>query len=312
MDKWITIISLWWLLQWLVTVAIGNPSGKCAKLHTVAASNNRDHASQSLLWLLVRATHIYVVVLRAHPVRGESYPPFYNEPHRLHVLCVKAEPGTTFTSWSQHDFVAIGNPSSKCTKLHNVAASNNRDYAFLAISLIIACSRHGYILLFFAHIPFVVDQWITHSTQRHRRGCTYSWAPFSGDHLFTCGASNRPPHTPFTPALTRPEISEKMTRKTGSRDREQVSRVHHQWCSWDHNLQDRDGDLVKTLRRKIHQKLRDGDSRHEVRNRDSRLQNMCILPNIKKKFIITADLIFFLFLAVFRRALVRPVARISQ
>jgi len=31
----------------------------CAKLHTVAASNNRDHASQSLLLLLVRATHIY-------------------------------------------------------------------------------------------------------------------------------------------------------------------------------------------------------------------------------------------------------------
>jgi len=31
----------------------------CAKLHTVAASSNRDHASQSLLLLLVRATHIY-------------------------------------------------------------------------------------------------------------------------------------------------------------------------------------------------------------------------------------------------------------
>jgi len=41
------------------TVAIGNPSGKCAKLHTVAASNSRDHVSQSLLSLLVRATWIY-------------------------------------------------------------------------------------------------------------------------------------------------------------------------------------------------------------------------------------------------------------
>jgi len=63
------------------------------------------------------------LVPRAHPVRGESdnqrntngevattSPPFYNEPHRSHVLCVKAEPGTTFTSWAQHHFVAIRNP----------------------------------------------------------------------------------------------------------------------------------------------------------------------------------------------------------
>jgi len=59
------------------------------------------------------------VILHAHPVRGESHnqrnttgevattsPPFYNEPHRWHVLCVKAELGTTSTSWSQHHFVA--------------------------------------------------------------------------------------------------------------------------------------------------------------------------------------------------------------
>jgi len=63
------------------------------------------------------------VILHAHPVRGESHnqcnttgevvttsPPFYNEPHRSHVLCVKAELGTTSTFWSQHHFVGIGNP----------------------------------------------------------------------------------------------------------------------------------------------------------------------------------------------------------
>ena len=43
------------------------PSGKCAKLRTVAASNNRDHMPWSLL-LLVRATYMYGVVLRANPV----------------------------------------------------------------------------------------------------------------------------------------------------------------------------------------------------------------------------------------------------
>jgi len=35
------------------------PSSMCAKLCTVAASNNRDHGSQSLLLLLARTTHIH-------------------------------------------------------------------------------------------------------------------------------------------------------------------------------------------------------------------------------------------------------------
>jgi len=69
------------------------------------------------------------VSLHAHPVRGESHnqrnttgevattnPPFYNEPHRSHVLCVKAELGTTSTSWSKHHFVAIGNPERHVRK----------------------------------------------------------------------------------------------------------------------------------------------------------------------------------------------------
>jgi len=38
-----------------------SPSSKCAKLRTVAACNNRDHASQSLLLLLVCDTYIYVL-----------------------------------------------------------------------------------------------------------------------------------------------------------------------------------------------------------------------------------------------------------
>jgi len=60
------------------------------------------------------------VILHAHPIRGESdnqrnttgevattFPPFYNEPHRWHILCVKAELGTTSISWSQHHFVDV-------------------------------------------------------------------------------------------------------------------------------------------------------------------------------------------------------------
>jgi len=104
------------------------PSGMCAKLRTVAASNNRDLLTRSLYYCLF-VPHRYIFVLRAHPVRGESYnqrnttgevvttsPPFYNEPHRSHVLCVKAELRMTSTSWSQHHFVAIGNPKQYVRK----------------------------------------------------------------------------------------------------------------------------------------------------------------------------------------------------
>ena len=48
------------------------PSGMCAKLRTVAASNNRDHPTRSLYYCLF-APHTYLFVLRAHPVRGESH-----------------------------------------------------------------------------------------------------------------------------------------------------------------------------------------------------------------------------------------------
>ena len=105
------------------TVAIGNPERHVSRAsHRGSKQQQSSHATITLL-LLVCATYMYSVVLHAHPVCGESHnqrnttgkvettsPPFYNEPHRSHVLCVKDELRTTFTSWSQHHFVAIGNP----------------------------------------------------------------------------------------------------------------------------------------------------------------------------------------------------------
>ena len=45
-----------------------SPSGKCTKLHTVTASNNRDHS------IISCSRRIYTgVILRAHPLRGESH-----------------------------------------------------------------------------------------------------------------------------------------------------------------------------------------------------------------------------------------------
>jgi len=72
------------------------PSGMCSKLRTAAASNNGDHASQSLCvrqsscsivhtlisaelsrrnlsYYCLLAPLIYIFVLLAHPVRGESH-----------------------------------------------------------------------------------------------------------------------------------------------------------------------------------------------------------------------------------------------
>jgi len=48
------------------------PSGMCAKLRTVAASNNRDHPTRSLYYCLF-APQTCIFVLRAHPVRSESH-----------------------------------------------------------------------------------------------------------------------------------------------------------------------------------------------------------------------------------------------
>ena len=109
-----------------------SPSGSTIKCspgsQALLAITHQDHSNRITLLLLVRATYIYSFVLHAHPIRGESHnqrntgevattsPPFYNEPHRSHVLCVKAELGATSTSWSQHQFVAIGNPERHVRK----------------------------------------------------------------------------------------------------------------------------------------------------------------------------------------------------
>jgi len=48
-------------------------SGKCSKLHTVVA-NNRDHTSFSFYFCMFAPHILYMgVVLRAHPVHGESH-----------------------------------------------------------------------------------------------------------------------------------------------------------------------------------------------------------------------------------------------
>ena len=53
-------------------------------------------------------------------------PPFYNETHRSHVLCVKAESNTTLHPGYSTILLRSESPSGMCAKLRTVAASNNR------------------------------------------------------------------------------------------------------------------------------------------------------------------------------------------
>ena len=93
-------------------------SGKCARVHTVTASNNRDHMSWSLYLLLVCTTYI-CVLLFAH----------------IPFLVNRTFNATPTDRLQQHPFLFAMNRtallrleslSNKCAKRHTVAASNNR------------------------------------------------------------------------------------------------------------------------------------------------------------------------------------------
>ena len=111
-----------------------------------------------------RATYMYGVVLHAHPVRGESHnqrnttgevattsPHFYNEAHRSHVLCVKAELRTTFTSWSQHHFVAIGNPERHMRKASHCGSKQQENSHTMITLLLLVRATYMYGIVLHAH-----------------------------------------------------------------------------------------------------------------------------------------------------------------
>ena len=142
----------------------------CAKLRTVTASNNRDHASQSLLLLLARVTYIYCCSSRIslswwipqstqHHQRGCNNISSFLQ-RTTPIACSLCE------GWTRHNLHILvtapfccdqKSPSGMCAKLRTVTASNNKDHASQSLLFIIAYSPHAYILLFFAHIPFMVN-----------------------------------------------------------------------------------------------------------------------------------------------------------
>jgi len=64
----------------------------CAKLRTVAASNNRDHASLSLLLLLARASYIMVLFFTHIPFVVnhiiDATPPERLQQYRVYLLII--------------------------------------------------------------------------------------------------------------------------------------------------------------------------------------------------------------------------------
>ena len=142
------------------------PSSMCAKLRTVAASNNRDHArnlssrtlvimfnrshvnigrattSQSLLLLLARVTYIMVLffthipfvvnhTINATPLeRLQQHPLLFTMNHIDHMFFVWRL-NSACPPHPGHSTILLWSeiPSGMYAKLRTMAASNNRDHA---------------------------------------------------------------------------------------------------------------------------------------------------------------------------------------
>jgi len=146
------------------------PSGICAKLCTVAASNNRDHPMRSLYYCLF-APHVYFCSSRTSRswwitqstqhgvVRCNNIPSFLQRTTPIaRSLC---------EGWTPHDLRILVTAPFCCDRKSRVAYAQSFapwQQAIIEITRrdhsIIACSRHTRVFLFFAHIPFVMNHTI--------------------------------------------------------------------------------------------------------------------------------------------------------
>ena len=109
--------------------------------------------------------------LNASGVVATTSPPFYNEPHKSHVLCVKAKPGMTYTSWSQHHFVVIGKPKRHVRKALHYGSQQWSSPDEITLLYYCLFAPHIYGVVLRAHSvrgePRI-------SVQRQRSGCNSS------------------------------------------------------------------------------------------------------------------------------------------
>ena len=155
---------LWWK----------SSNGMCSKLHTVAASNNRDHRTRSLSYCLftshifvccsLRTSHLWWTAFSTqHQLRGCN-----NVPSLLqwtapiaHSFCEGWNLSPPSHPGQSTSLLWLNGSGGKYAKLHTVAASNNRD----------STSYSFYFCLFATHIHGCCSSrtsrsWrIAHSTQ---------------------------------------------------------------------------------------------------------------------------------------------------
>jgi len=134
-------------------------SGMCAKLHTVAATNNGHHPTRSLYYCLFapqifvccssRTSHSWWIAhLMQRQLRGCNDIPSFVQ--RTAPIARSFCEGCTW-----HHLHTLVSPSGKCAKFHTVAANNNRDPTSCSFYF---CSFEPHTsVLFFTHIPFVVN-----------------------------------------------------------------------------------------------------------------------------------------------------------
>ena len=160
-----------------------SPSGKCAKLHTVTASNNRDHPTRSrclfvpiYIWVCF-FSHIPFMVNRTFNAtsteRLQKHPFLFATNRtdrtfflwRLHLAWPSHHHHPM--GWSQHHFVAIGKPKWQRFTLRQQATT---EIYHLTRSLI-ACLCHIRVYVYYSSCTSP-SWWIAHySTQRQPRGC---------------------------------------------------------------------------------------------------------------------------------------------
>jgi len=117
------------------------------------------------------SSHFHVLAIRkphchrnANWEVATAFPRFCNEPHPLHVLYCEGCTWHHLYILVKHYLLWLEKPSSKCAKLHTVAAINNKDPTSCSFCF---CLFATYGCSFFTHIPFVVNRTFTTTL----RGC---------------------------------------------------------------------------------------------------------------------------------------------
>ena len=183
----------------LFTVAI--PSGICAKLRTVAASNNRVHMTWSLYYCLFVLFFTHMPFVVNHTMNAP--PPERLQQHPL--LFTTNRTDRTFFVWRLnsarpshpcHSTILLRSeiPSGICAKLRTVAASNNRVHMPWSLYYCLF-ALHICMVLFFTHIPLVVNHTINATPperlQHYIEKCPSKrlWEPVLPDYTIGCNAN---------------------------------------------------------------------------------------------------------------------------